>query len=119
MAADWQTLLAAEAARTSIAATARRLGYSRTAVSLALAGKYPGGTDKMAATVLDVLGGVACPQLGREVTAAECADKAGAMPTSSPTALRLWRACQTCPHRPGANTTTKRRPETAGKEHTA
>ncbi|OLN30423.1 Phage protein [Desulfovibrio sp. DV] len=109
----------AEAARTSIAATARRLGYSRTAVSLALAGKYPGGTDKLAAKVLAVLGGVACPQLGHDVTAAECADKAGAMPTSSPAALRLWRACQICPHRPGANTTTKHRSDAAGKEHTA
>ena len=49
---DWRSLLIGEAARTSIAATARRLGYSRTAVSLVLAGKYPGSTDKLAARVL-------------------------------------------------------------------
>lgn len=112
MSAPWLDFLAAEAARTSIAATARRLGYSRTAVSLALAGKYPGTTDRLAATVLDVLGRVACPHLGREVTPGECAIHGGQIPTSSPAALRLWRACQTCPHND------KHRP-TAGKEHAA
>jgi hypothetical protein len=121
MSADWRDLLAAEAARTSIAATGRRLGYSRTAVSLALAGKYPGRTDKLSATVLAVLGRQVCPHLGREITPGECADNAGAMPTSSPAALRLWRACQTCPHRPDeAITTTKPRSrKAAGKEQTA
>ena len=113
MSAPWLDFLADEAARTSIAATARRLGYSRTAVSLALAGKYPGSTDRLAATVLDILGRLACPHLEREVTPGECAVNGGQMPTSSPAALRLWRACQTCPH----NTT--RRPGTAGKEHAA
>lgn len=120
MSADWLALLAAEAARTTIAATGRRLGYSRTAVSLALTGNYPGRTDKLAATVLAILGRQACPHLGREVTPAECAGNAGEMPTSSPAALRLWRACQTCPHRPEDNPITKPRPRKAvGKEKTA
>ncbi|MGD9611179.1 MAG: LacI family transcriptional regulator [Desulfovibrionaceae bacterium] len=110
---DWRSLLIGEAARTSIAATARRLGYSRTAVSLVLAGKYPGRTDRLAAKVLAELGRVTCPHLGREVTPGDCALNGGRMPTSSPAALRLWRACQTCPHN------TIHRPETAGKEHAA
>lgn len=97
---DWLALLSSEAARTSIAATARRLGYSRPSISLALAGKYPGGTEKLAAKVLEVLGTTDCPHLGRPVSAAECADNSGTMPTSSPGALRLWRACQGCPNKP-------------------
>ena len=110
MAADWRTLLAAEAARTSIAATARRLGYSRTAVSLALAGKYPGNTKTLAAVVLEVLGRVDCPCLDRPVTPAWCAATArGPVPTGSPFALRLWRACQACPQKPEPRPATRKR----------
>jgi len=119
MSADWLALLAAEAARTSIAATGRRLGYSRTSISLALAGKYPGRTDKLAAKVLATLGHRVCPHLGREVTPGECADNGDRMPTSSPAALRLWRACQTCPHRAVPKTNANDRPREAGKEQTA
>ena len=97
---DWLALLAEEVARTSITAAAHRIGYSRTAVSLALAGKYPGDPAKVAAKVLEVLGTVECPHLGFAVTAARCADASGQMPTSSPGDLRLWRACQGCPHKP-------------------
>ena len=119
MSADWQALLAAEAARTSIAAVARRLGYSRTSISLVLAGKYPGGTDNVAAAVLATFGRTTCPHLGRAVAPDECAQNGGRVPTASPAALRLWRACQTCPHRPDTNTTTKHRSDAAGKEQTA
>ncbi|GFK94448.1 hypothetical protein NNJEOMEG_02293 [Fundidesulfovibrio magnetotacticus] len=97
---DWLALLTEEAARTSIAAAARRIGYARPSVSLALAGKYPGNTDKLAARVLEVLGTVECQHLGLAVTPARCADASGQMPTSSPAALRLWRSCQGCPHKP-------------------
>ena len=97
---DWFALLTEEVANTSIAATARRLGYSRTAISLVMGGKYPGGTDKLAAKVLEVLGSTSCPHLERTVTPAECAANSGPMPTSSPAALRLWRACKACPNKP-------------------
>lgn len=97
---DWFVLLSEEVARTSITAAARRLGYSRTAISLAVAGKYPGDTKKLAVKVLGELGTADCPHLERPVTVAECADAAGEMPTSSPADLRLWRACQTCPNKP-------------------
>jgi hypothetical protein len=119
MAADWLVLLSAEATRTSKAAVGRSLGYSRTAISLVLAGKYPGGTDKLAAKVLATLGWVVCPHLERRVSPVECAGNAREMPTSSPAALRLWRACQTCPHRPAIPTKTQHRPEAVGKEHAA
>ena len=97
---DWLALLSEEVAITSIAATARRLGYSRTAISLAMSGKYPGSTAKLAAKVLEVLGSIHCTHLERVVTPIECAANAGKMPTSSPAALRLWRACQSCPNKP-------------------
>lgn len=103
---DWFALLQAEVAATSITAAAARLEYSRTAISLALAGKYPGKTDALAARVLEVLGRIVCPHLGFEMSTTGCANSSGIMPTSSPAALRLWRACQSCPHKPE----TERRP---------
>lgn len=118
---EWFSLLSEEAERTSITAAAARLGYSRTSISLVLAGKYPGGTDNLAAKVLEVFSMVECPHLGFSVTPAKCVASSGKMPTSSPGDLRLWRACQACPHRPEATQpTTKPRPRTAaGKEKTA
>lgn len=104
---DWLSLLEEEAGRTSIAAVARRLGYARPSISLALAGKYPGSTDKLAVTVLSVLGTVDCPHLGFQVAPAKCAASSGKMPTSSPGDLRLWRACQGCPHKPESNEVTR------------
>ena len=70
---------------------------------------------------LAILGRQVCPQLGREVTQAECAGNAGEMPTSSPAALRLWRACQACPHRPEEtlSITKPRSRKAAGKEQMA
>jgi len=99
----WLTLLAEDVARSgSRAATARRIGISRAAVSLLLSGRYPGSTDKMAAKVLAALAGrVPCPHDGADIARAACADRAAsAMPMSSPAALRAWMACRRCPHRP-------------------
>uniref|UniRef100_B8DK77 Regulatory protein, LacI n=1 Tax=Nitratidesulfovibrio vulgaris (strain DSM 19637 / Miyazaki F) TaxID=883 RepID=B8DK77_NITV9 len=97
---DWLELLRHAAADRTKAAVARELGVSRPSVSLLLAGRYPGRTDRMAQRILETYGRVACPFLGRELTALECARHNGPMPTSSPAALRHWRACQACPHRP-------------------
>ena len=94
------TLLRAEAERTSIAAAAKRIDYSRPAVSMALAGTYKGGLERLAQRVLEVLSNVRCPHLDRSIPAAECrSHHTRAMPTSSPMALRHWRACQSCPNR--------------------
>ena len=53
----WVKLLKEEAERTSIAACARKIGYSRPAVSLALKGRYPAGTARLERRVMRVLGG--------------------------------------------------------------
>lgn len=95
----WMTLLRNAQHGRSIAQIARELGVSRTSVSLLLAGKYPGKTDKMAERIIKTFLRTECPYLGREISADECADHSGRMPTSSPTALRHWRACQECSHR--------------------
>lgn len=95
-------LLRAEAGRTSIAAAARRIGYSRPAVSMVLAGTYPGRMDRVAVRVLARLDTVACPADGTVLTAAACREIHGRpMPTSSPRALRRWRECRGCPAAPG------------------
>jgi hypothetical protein len=97
---DWRTLLAEAVGKSSRAAVARELGVSRPAVSLLLAGKYPGQTDRMAARVIDCFAHVDCPHTGKSVTPDHCRKFCGPAPTSSPAALRQWRACLTCPNNP-------------------
>lgn len=96
----WHKLLDSAIAGSSKAAVARSLGVSRTAISLLASGKYPGGTDAMAKRIEDVFGRVRCPYLDKELSQAECRNKAEKMPTSSPAALRLWKACQGCEYNP-------------------
>lgn len=93
---DWLSLLRAEVARTNTVKAARRVGCARSAVSMALAGKYPAATDSLAAKVMAVLGRVACPLAG-DITASDCADsRARPMPSGSRQAFRAWRVCQSC-----------------------
>lgn len=96
----WKEILACEVAKTSKEAAAQKIGYSRTAVHLALNGGYKGSTDNLAAAVMKHLGaGVLCPYLGEGITQDDCkAHHTRMMPQSNARALRLWRACQTCKH---------------------
>lgn len=98
---SWLTLLrrAVDEAG-SRAAVARELGVSRTAVSLLLSGAYPGDPARMAARVMNRYARVDCPHTGHPVTPEHCRRLAGPVPTSSPAALRQWRACQTCQYNP-------------------
>ena len=84
-----------ESTRTKVA---ERLGVSRTGVSLLLSNKYKGGTTKIEARILDILGNVSCPVLG-SIAAAECQKNRQAKFTpSNPQRVQLYRACQSCPH---------------------
>ncbi|MBI3445599.1 MAG: LacI family transcriptional regulator [Magnetospirillum sp.] len=100
----WLTLLQAEVDRLgSKAAAARQVGISRTAVSLALAGKYPANdTAPLEAKVLAKLAHrIPCPHDRAEIARGDCAGRANApMPMAGASALRAWTACQSCPHRP-------------------
>lgn len=85
----------------SITALSVRLGYSRPALSAALAGKYKGHTTRLRARLFEVLhGGVACPHLGGEtIPAGQCAElRARPLSTSNRDALKQWQACRICPH---------------------
>lgn len=98
---QWFELLEKAVAKTSKTAVAKRLGISRTAISLVMNDRYPADPSKIAERVLAAFAVVDCPYLGQEITQADCAAHAGrAIPTSSPRAVRHWKACQTCPNRP-------------------
>lgn len=93
---DWLSLLRAEVERTNTVKAAARIGVARSAVSMALSGKYPAGTERLAEKVMGALGQVACPQMG-EITAVECASRRDrAMPTASRQSLQAWRECRSC-----------------------
>lgn len=100
MTKDWLTLLSEAVAESSKVAVAEELGVSRPAVSLLLLGKYPGKTDRMAARILERYARLDCPHTGKSVTPDHCRKFCGPVPTSSPAALRQWRACLTCPNNP-------------------
>jgi len=95
---DWLTILQQAVDATSMGVVATKLGYNNhTTISLVLSGKYPAKTDTIAAKVLDVYARLTCPHSGAEITYAECrALSTSSVPTSSPQAMRHWRACQSC-----------------------
>jgi len=97
---DWLTILKQAVEKSSRQAVADRLEVSRTTISLVMSGQYPAKTDKIAAKVLDVYARLTCPHSGAEITYAECrALSTSSVPTSSPQAMRHWRACQSCAYK--------------------
>lgn len=97
----WIAILRAEVATSNATQVATAIGYSRTAVSLVLSGKYQGGTDKIADAVLSTFANrILCPHLQADITPVECRDfQSRPMPQSEAHKLRHWMACQTCEHR--------------------
>lgn len=99
----WLVLLRSEVEKTSIGRAALRVGYSRTAISQALSGKYNRSLDNLEAKVLAALElpmAIACPYLGLNLPTTMCNDMSGRpAPTHNPVAVNWWRACQTCEHR--------------------
>lgn len=96
----WMELIRTEASRTSIAAVAARLEYSRTAISLVLGGKYPGRLDKIAKKAIEVLEPpvtVDCPHLAEVIPVQQCKQySVRTVPTHNPQKMAHWRACQEC-----------------------
>lgn len=77
------------------------LDISRTAISLAINGKYPAKTDKIAAKVMEAYARVDCPHLSETISINTCRAYAlRTAPTNSPREMRHWRACQTCACKP-------------------
>ncbi len=96
----WMDLLQRAVDASSMGKVAADLGLGRPTISLVLAGKYPARTDRIAARVIGMYGHVQCPFLEEEITGAKCQEYSSrSAPTSSPFAMRHWRACQGCPNR--------------------
>lgn len=78
-------------------AVADRLGISRSQVSRVISGTYGASTEHIAKKVLHVYGQIHCPHLSEQITQAQCKSyREGSAPTSSPRAMKHWRACQRC-----------------------
>lgn len=84
----------------SITAAARALGYGRPSISMALAGRYPADTGRLAAEIIErFAAGISCPHLGRDITHAECCVFRDApLSTVNRDSVLHWQACRTCPH---------------------
>ncbi len=97
----------------SRAALARELGVSRSAVSQALDGKYPGDTKKLRARIVEQLADqVRCDFLGAEVAPSVCKTwriRPLSAASGSRSDVKHWQACQTCIHNPA-----RRAPEHCG-----
>ena len=96
---DWLEILNDEVSKAgSISAVARQLGYSRTAISRILVGKYDGGTGNIQAKVFATYcDRIVCPHTKTSIAQSECEDfRTRAMPQSDPRKLAHWGTCQTC-----------------------
>ncbi|WP_072450780.1 MULTISPECIES: hypothetical protein [unclassified Pseudomonas] len=95
-------LLAAEVAVSNRTRAARRIGLSRTAVSLILVNKYRSkSTAGVERRVLDSLGRIECVAFSETVTIEQCQSyREKVAPTHNPQAMQHWRACQHCPYNP-------------------
>lgn len=101
--ADALQALKAACQATSQAEVARRLEVSDGTVSNALKGRYIGNVERMAERIRGTLlnATVACPVLG-EISARICQDEREKPFQPNGPRVRLWRACQKCPHNPKA-----------------
>ena len=99
-------LLAAEVAATSQTQASKRIGMSRTAVSLTLANRYASrSTAGVERRVMETLGRIQCVALDDEVNAEQCQSyREKPAPTHNPPAMQRWRACQHCPINPNCCT---------------
>ncbi|MBH2032419.1 MAG: hypothetical protein I8H73_06175 [Pseudomonadales bacterium] len=95
-------LLGAEAARSTMAAAGKRIGMSRTAVSLLLSNRYPSpSTAGVERRVMSVLGRIECVAIDQVITAEQCQSyREKAAPTHNPQAMQQWKACQHCTFNP-------------------
>ncbi|WP_374467425.1 hypothetical protein [Ferrovibrio sp.] len=101
MPTDWRDQIRALAKDhpRGLAGLADRIGMSRPSLSMLLADKYPGDPARMRAKVMLFLGEgqVSCPYLRQEIADSECRGyRTRPQPTSIPSELRHWTACQAC-----------------------
>jgi DNA-binding transcriptional regulator YdaS (Cro superfamily) len=95
----------------SRAALARHLGVSRSGVSQALDGRYPGDTRHLRALAFEKLAhAIHCPHLRKELSPVECRqsrERSLSEASASRTEVKHWQACQACLHNPRTKTVTQ------------
>ncbi|MCY1393856.1 hypothetical protein D3C76_418690 [compost metagenome] len=97
-------LLASEVQRSNRTEAGRRIGMSRSTVTLVLANRYPSpSTAGVERCVLDALGRIDCVAIGEAITVEQCQTQCESRaPTHNPQALQRWKACQHCQLNPRA-----------------
>lgn len=97
------TAAVAAAGKAGKAAVAERLGYGRSLISRVLSPNDKAGmSNALAQRVIDIYHVIpVCPATGATQPRAECLRLASSpAPMHHPTAMRNWRICQTCAHKP-------------------
>lgn len=85
------------------AGVAIRLGYGRALISRVLSPNDPLEiSEALASRVIDRFHVIPlCPATGQAQPRSECRRLShGKAPTHNPLAMRIWKTCQTCPHKP-------------------
>lgn len=98
---DWIMELAALADRQGLRAAGERVGYSGSALSMVLSGRYAGDLGRIEEAVRGALMGlvVACPALGEIGRDACLSWQKKPFAASSSIRVAVWRACRSgCPH---------------------
>lgn len=88
------------------AGVAVRLGYGRALISRVLSPNDPTGlSEKLARRVIDRFHVIPeCPATELPQPCSECRRiSRGPAPTHNPLAMRIWKVCQTCHHKPEVN----------------
>ncbi len=98
----WMVLLekAVEADPRGRQGVADRIGFSRGAVSTALAGKYAADPANIARAVMDHLDNPYCPLVVRVIERRICRRTSLIKEPAGGDARLRWLTCQTCPHKP-------------------
>lgn len=100
--ADLMELLRKVVSERGQATVARDLGYSPSALSQVLSGKYQGDLTNMLTRVDEVYGSTSfyCPVFGEEITLGRCAEERRKLPRyTNPVARLLTATCPTCDRR--------------------
>ena len=100
------TAAVAAAGKKGKAAVAIRLGYGRALISRVLSPNDPLQlSDKLADRIIDRFHVIPeCPATNQAQPRSECLRLShGHAPMHNPLSMRIWRACQTCPHKPEAS----------------